>query len=134
MDLYNVQGLAYIFQERPGLVSAHSIRKPPDVKYGYMLSLKYDIPFDIGEKAEKKKQDAQPPPPLKPAPLRPCRYIGKICNGKEEVMVLEIDGMYVYTAEDAGLNGNTCRIVSHFGDTVSVRYNDMIFNVCIKEK
>ena len=49
-------------------------------------------------------------------------------------MVLEIDGMYVYTAEDAGLNGNTCRIVSHFGDTVSVKYNDMIFNVCIKEK
>ena len=126
--------LPIYFRRGPDLSLPTVSAKPPNVKYGYMLSLKYDIPFDIGEKPEKKKQDVQPPPPLKPAPLRPCRYIGKICNGKEEVMVLEIDGMYVYTAEDAGLNGNTCRIVSHFGDTVSVKYNDMIFNVCVKEK
>ena len=69
MDLYNVQGLAYIFQERPGLVSAHSIRKPPDVKYGYMLSLKYDIPFDIGEKAEKKKARRSAPSAIKAGTL-----------------------------------------------------------------
>lgn len=126
--------LSIYFRRDTELPRTSASAEPASAEYDYRLSLKYDMPFDIGEIQDEKKENVRKPPDAKPKVQHPYRYIGKICTGKHEVMVLEINGEYVYTAEDAGLNGKTCRIAAHSEDTVTVIYNEMTFNVCIKEK
>lgn len=108
---------------------AGMVQHNPDIDY--RLTLSYRMPFDVGEDVPDRKDGPAIRGASETEPVQSGRYVGRICADGEELLVLQIDGEYVYAADDAGVGGHTCTVVSSATDTLTVRYGDNIFRICM---